>query len=128
MNAKILENDTHSDLDTNSDIKSDVREYYGETLQGTSDLQTNACCDIDTMPRYIKDYLSDIHDEVLMRYYGCGLVAPELLEGTSILDLGCGTGRDVYLLSRLAGESGKVIGVDMTQNLILNSCKVTSKN
>jgi ubiquinone/menaquinone biosynthesis C-methylase UbiE len=49
-----------------------------------------------------------------MRYYGCGLVAPQLLKGMRILDLGSGSGRDVYLLSALVGEHGEVVGVDMT--------------
>jgi len=53
--------------------------------------------------------------EVLMRYYGCGLVLPEQLEGTRILDLGSGAGRDVYALSALVGEKGEVVGVDMTE-------------
>jgi SAM-dependent methyltransferase len=110
MNAKILETEI---LDEN-EVKADLREYYGETLQGSQDLQTNACCDTDQMPGYIKDCLSDVHDEVLMRYYGCGLVVPSELEGKTILDLGCGAGRDVYVLSKLVGEHGKVIGVDMT--------------
>lgn len=35
------------------------------------------------------------------------------MEG-AVLDLGCGTGRDVYLASQLAGSDGFVIGVDMT--------------
>jgi len=48
------------------------------------------------------------------RYYGCGLVFPEVLEGMSVLDLGCGAGRDCYLMSQLVGESGRVVGVDMT--------------
>ena len=37
-----------------------------------------------------------------------------LLEGCTVLDLGCGAGRDVYLASRLVGPNGHVIGVDMT--------------
>ena len=49
------------------------------------------------------------------RYYGCGLLLPEALEGCRIVDLGCGSGRDCYLLSKLAGEGGKVVGVDMTE-------------
>ncbi|MFW8637515.1 methyltransferase domain-containing protein [Cribrihabitans pelagius] len=91
-----------------------VQTYYGEVLQGSADLQTNACCTPDDMPDHVKAVLSKIHDEVLTRYYGCGLIAPEALEGAKILDLGCGAGRDVYALSALAGESGKVVGVDMT--------------
>ncbi|KIC20947.1 methyltransferase domain-containing protein [Leisingera sp. ANG-Vp] len=91
-----------------------VQNYYGEVLQGSEDLQTNACCTPDDIPDHVKAVLSKIHDEVLTRYYGCGLIAPEALEGARILDLGCGAGRDVYALSALVGESGKVVGVDMT--------------
>ncbi|MCD6272136.1 MAG: hypothetical protein J7K30_04670 [Deltaproteobacteria bacterium] len=41
-----------------------------------------------------------------MKYYGCGSPIPHALEGLKALDVGCGTGRDVYILSRLAGENG----------------------
>jgi arsenite methyltransferase len=92
-----------------------VQTYYGETLQSSDDLQTNACCTPDDMPDYVKKVLSQIHDDVLTRYYGCGLIAPLDLEGMHILDLGCGAGRDVYALSALVGETGRVVGVDMTQ-------------
>jgi arsenite methyltransferase len=91
-----------------------VREYYGKTLQGSKDLKTDACCTDTEMPPHIKQALSEVHHEVLARYYGCGLVAPEELEGKRILDLGCGSGRDCYVLSRLVGEKGYVVGVDMT--------------
>ena len=89
----------------------EVKDYYGKELQGSEDLKTNACCTDDGLPRYIKDALSIVHDEVLAKYYGCGLIAPEALEGLRILDLGCGTGRDCYVLSQLVGESGEVVGV-----------------
>ena len=91
-----------------------VQKYYGEVLQGSEDLQTNACCTPDAMPDHVKAVLSQIHDEVLTRYYGCGLIAPLALEGMRILDLGCGAGRDVYALSAMVGERGRVVGVDMT--------------
>lgn len=58
--------------------------------------------------------LGNIHPEVLSRYYGCGLVCPPLLDGCRVLDLGSGSGRDVYALSQLVGATGEVIGVDMT--------------
>ena len=51
---------------------------------------------------------------VILKYYGCGLCIPPHLKGTTVLDLGCGAGRDVYAIAQLTGESGKVIGVDMT--------------
>lgn len=91
-----------------------VQTYYGETLQSSADLQTNACCTPDAMPGHVKKILGQIHDEVLTRYYGCGLIAPEALEGMRILDLGCGAGRDVYALAAMVGETGQVVGVDMT--------------
>ena len=96
-------------------MKESVQEYYGETLQGSVDLKTDACCTDGDMPRYIKTALSNIHDEVLMRYYGCGLVAPQQLEGMRILDLGSGSGRDCYTLAQLVGPNGYVLGVDMTE-------------
>lgn len=91
-----------------------VQDYYGKTLQGTADLKTSACCDIASTPEWLKAALARIHPEVLERYYGCGLVCPPLLEGCRVLDLGCGSGRDVYALAQLVGARGSVVGVDMT--------------
>ncbi len=91
-----------------------VQEYYGKVLQGSDDLQTNACCTPDDVPEYLRKVLAKIHPEVSEKYYGCGLVAPNVLAGMDILDLGCGSGRDVYALAGLVGENGSVVGVDMT--------------
>lgn len=91
-----------------------VQHYYGTVLQGSEDLQTDACCSPDALSDAMKRILGDIHPEVLSHYYGCGLIAPEALEGARVLDLGCGAGRDCYALSRLVGENGYVLGVDMT--------------
>lgn len=91
-----------------------VQDYYGKQLQSTADLKTTACCDLSDRPDWLKPLLSGIHADVLSRYYGCGLVCPPLLEGCRILDLGCGSGRDVYALAQLVGASGEVVGLDMT--------------
>lgn len=92
----------------------EVKDYYGKQLQNSDDLKTSACCDASNVPDWLKPLLSNIHPDVLARYYGCGLVCPPLLEGCKILDLGCGTGRDIYVLSQMVGATGKVVGVDMT--------------
>ncbi|HWU76734.1 MAG TPA: methyltransferase domain-containing protein [Rhodanobacter sp.] len=91
-----------------------VRSYYGETLQSSSDLRTTACCSIGAMPEPLRTILSRLHPEVRDRFYGCGSPLPPALDGMTVLDLGCGSGRDAYLLSSLVGEHGRVIGVDMT--------------
>ena len=96
-------------------IEQEVQDYYGRELRGSEDLKTNACCTAEDMPRIIKEGLKHIHDEVLTRYYGCGLTIPTHIDGLRILDLGSGAGRDCYLLAQLVGEDGFVLGVDMTE-------------
>lgn len=97
-------------------IHEQLKEYYGRALNGTNDLQTNACCcDAESMPREIRQIMGDIESEIIKKFYGCGSPIPPLLHGFSVLDLGCGTGRDVYIASKLVGENGSVIGVDMTE-------------
>ncbi len=91
-----------------------VKFYYGQVLGGSADLKTDACCTPDALPPHVKALLPKIHQEVQSRYYGCGLVIPQALEGCRVLDLGSGSGRDVYLLSALVGKEGFVTGVDMT--------------
>ena len=95
-----------------------VKEYYGKTLQSNEDLLSGACCALDRPPVEIRNILPLIADEILTKFYGCGSPLPPLLEGMTVLDLGCGTGRDVYIASKLVGESGCSIGVDMTTEQI----------
>jgi len=96
-------------------VHKEVSEYYGQELQKSEDLKTNACKTGAKMPKYIRSVLSQVHDDVIAKYYGCGLTIPVKVGGTRVLDLGSGSGRDVYLLSKLVGEEGSVVGVDMTQ-------------
>lgn len=95
-------------------LQETVQAYYGEQLTCSADLKTTACCDAEAPPAWLKPLLARVHPEVSRRYYGCGLVCPALLDGCRILDLGCGAGRDVYLLAQLVGPAGSVVGVDMT--------------
>ena len=92
----------------------EVQEYYGKELTNSEDLKTNACCTLEAPPKHILEALELVHDEVQMKYYGCGLTIPNELEGMKILDLGSGSGRDCYIASKLVGENGLVVGVDMT--------------
>lgn len=92
-----------------------VREYYGKVLQKSADLKTGACCtDGSGMSREARTALAEVNDEVKDRFYGCGSPLPPLLDGCTVLDLGCGSGRDAFVAAKLVGPGGRVIGVDMT--------------
>ena len=94
--------------------RSTVKEYYGKVLKTNKDLQTSACCTLEAMPEHLQPLLRQIHPEVQETFYGCGSPVPADLAGCTVLDLGCGSGRDAYLLSQLVGATGRVVGVDMT--------------
>ncbi|MCR6478084.1 methyltransferase domain-containing protein [Variovorax sp. ZS18.2.2] len=96
----------------------EVQHYYGATLNDKEDLATNVCTVDEPPSEAIKAILKKIHPEVQMRFYGCGAPFPPLLDGTTVLDLGCGGGRDCFILSNLVGEHGHVIGVDATAEQI----------
>ncbi|XP_069561091.1 arsenite methyltransferase [Brachyistius frenatus] len=101
---------------SDNSIHVDVKDYYGKKLKKTSDLQSSACvAPAQPVPAFIRQALNKVHPEVAARYYGCGLVVPECLEGCRILDLGSGSGRDCYMLSQLVGEKGHITGIDMTE-------------
>ena len=95
--------------------KMDVKNYYGRVLKSNEDLKTSACCMTDRLPDEIKSIIKNIEPEILDKFYGCGSPIPKLLKDCTVLDLGCGTGRDVYVISKLIGEKGMSIGIDMTE-------------
>lgn len=105
-------------MTTSSDLGktlADVAHYYGQVLQSSADLKTDACCPTGAIPAAYRSLINRIHPDILNRFYGCGSPLPFALQGCTVLDLGCGTGRDAYVLSALVGEQGRVIGVDMTE-------------
>ena len=96
-----------------------VKNYYGHVLQDMSDLKTSTCCCSDELLHpAIKDIEKEIDSEVLTKFYGCGSPIPPALDGCTVLDLGCGTGKDVFIASRLVGPDGFVTGIDMTDEQI----------
>ena len=90
------------------------QEYYGKVLGGSGDLLTDACSTGEAPPAEIRAALARVHPDVRARYYGCGLVVPQAIEGCRILDLGSGSGQDAFVLAQLVGEGGSVVGVDAT--------------
>lgn len=99
----------------------EVTEYYGKVLTKTADLKTSCCTTAGAPPPYLRTALARIHPEVSNKYYGCGLLCPELMRGLRVLDMGCGSGRDCYVLAQLVGETGQVVGVDMSEEQLASA-------
>ena len=106
-------------------IHDTVKEYYSElTNRKGGELASSVCCCASScVSDQIKEIAKDIPDEILERYYGCGSPVPDGIEGCTVLDLGCGTGRDVYVVSKLVGAEGKVIGIDMNDDQLAVASK-----
>jgi arsenite methyltransferase len=91
--------------------ESEVRKRYAAGAQAT---EPKLCCPVD----YNADYLKVIPKEVIERDYGCGDPSKYLREGETVLDLGSGTGKICFIAAQVVGASGKVIGVDMTDEML----------
>jgi arsenite methyltransferase len=91
--------------------ESEVRKRYAAGAQAT---EARLCCPVD----YNADYLKVIPKEVIERDYGCGDPSKYLREGETVLDLGSGTGKICFIAAQVVGAGGKVIGVDMTDEML----------
>ena len=100
--------------DATDSLTKSVQDYYGSVLTSSEDLKTSACCAVEAPPPVVRDALRLVHPEVLARFYGCGSPIPPALDGATVVDLGCGTGRDAYVIAQIVGPKGHVIGIDMT--------------
>src|SRR6476469_8370217 len=91
--------------------ESEVRKRYAAGAQAT---EARLCCPVD----YNADYLKVIPREVIERDYGCGDPSTYLRAGETVLDLGSGTGKICFIAAQVGGATGKVIGVDMTDEML----------
>ena len=66
----------------------------------------------DAVPGEAKDKLFNVAAEIKNTFHEFGAPLPPLLEGCTVVDLCCGSGRDTYLAAQLVGSAGKVVGVE----------------
>ncbi len=100
-----------------SEIKKEVKKRYGQFAEeGSSCCPDYGCCDIGYSIDEIKDLPADISEFSL----GCGnpVAMADIREGEVVLDIGSGGGLDVFLASKKVGLRGKVIGLDMTEQMV----------
>jgi arsenite methyltransferase len=106
-------------------VKDFVKKRYGEIAQTEqSCCCSSSCCGpsmkyISKEVGYSPQDLENVPDSAILGL-GCGnpVALANLKEGETVLDLGSGGGIDVFLASQKVGQNGKVIGVDMTKEML----------
>ncbi len=110
-----------------SGIKKAVRESYGKiATQGGSCCSSKSCCGSAGLAKVISKSIGSSDEEMSAvpdganLGLGCGnpLAIASLKEGDTALDLGSGAGFDAFLAAKKVGKTGRVIGVDMTPEMI----------
>jgi arsenite methyltransferase len=102
-------------------IHDSVREHYAAQARSGNSCcgDTSNCCDSENT-LYPTELISSMPDDVASFSLGCGdpITVATLQPGETVLDLGSGGGLDCFLAAKQVGESGHVIGVDMTPEML----------
>ena len=97
-----------------------VREHYAAQATAASCCGSDACCNSGSSKLYPVELLTELPEDVTSFSLGCGdpITLAELKPGQTVLDLGSGGGLDCFLAAQKVGDTGHVIGVDMTPEMI----------
>lgn len=105
---------------TPDQIHETVREHYAERIKSNASCcGASDCCSADSN-LYPVDLLATLPEGESSVSYGCGdpITLASLQPGQTVLDLGSGAGLDCFFAAKQVGETGNVIGVDMTPEMI----------
>ena len=92
-------------------LETGVLERYSA---GAESRQADLCCPVD----YNQELLAILPQEIIEKDYGCGDPSRYVKKGDVVLDLGSGSGKICYMAAQLVGVKGKVIGVDMNDDML----------
>ena len=106
-------------MPTSLKVESAVRDRYSEASKVKVDA---LCCPVE----YNREYLTVIPREVIERDYGCGDPSRYVRRGETVLDLGSGTGKICFIAAQVVGPEGRVIGVDMTAEMLSKARRNTA--
>jgi SAM-dependent methyltransferase len=122
---KIAPTDSSSEV-----VREEVRRRYGATASGKSACVNDACTSTDATALGYSAEDAAAAAEAANLGLGCGnpLAIASLREGQVVLDLGSGAGFDCFLAARAVGKSGRVIGVDMTHEMLSRARENAQKN
>jgi SAM-dependent methyltransferase len=116
------------------EIHKGVSEFYAGLIKEKGGDCCTGCCSPETGTAekvgYTKQDLEGIPQEAGGSSFGCGnpLAFAEVERGETVLDLGSGGGIDCFLAADRVGESGRVIGLDMTEEMIEKATKTAEQN
>ncbi|MFC2088404.1 arsenite methyltransferase [Calditrichota bacterium] len=111
-------------MKTDEQIKQVVKEKYGEIAVKSSEKKSCGCCCTSKVVDYsmFKDNYENLDGYVAEADLGLGCGLPtefaNIKKGDTVVDLGAGAGNDVFVARAVTGETGRVIGIDMTQEMI----------
>ncbi len=120
----------------NEEIRKSVSEFYAGLIRGQGSCCSPGCCSTEPGAGvaeaigYRASELDAIPREARGSSFGCGnpLAFAEIKSGETVLDLGSGGGIDCFLAAQRVGDSGKVIGLDMTQEMVDRARKTAAEN
>jgi len=101
-------------------IHTSVLERYSE---GAKQREAALCCPVN----YDQNLLALLPQEIIDKDYGCGDPSRYVRAGDVVLDLGSGAGKICYMAAQLVGDKGRVIGVDMNDDMLALARKYQSE-
>jgi SAM-dependent methyltransferase len=121
-------------MQTSNDIKTMVKEQYGKIALQNKEQNSSSCCGATSCCTEVYNIMADEYKNIKGYHpdadlgLGCGLPTQfaKIKKGDVVIDLGSGAGNDCFVARAETGETGKVIGIDMTEAMI-NRARINSE-
>lgn len=116
-------------------IKKEIKKSYGDIARGNIQVgccsADTGCCTTDEFSASMTEDYSKVegYQKNADLSLGCGIPTEiaNIKEGDTVIDLGSGAGNDVFIARRIVGDKGKVIGIDMTPEMVIRALQNNQK-
>lgn len=118
-------------METNAEIKEIVQQRYGQIARQSSGCGCGCGCGDNISYSVLSEDYAQVEGYVQAADLGLGCGLPTehagIITGDTVVDLGSGAGNDAFIARHLVGEQGKVIGVDMTPEMVTKAIENNAK-